>query len=167
MKDSSKLENILQRLVYFNNSKGVSTVPTYETIEWKDLGTIPFNLQLEDQTIDPLYILNKLLISTSLEEVKVMGVDSSSFHNFIIHPYIYDINKTNLQCLPREYMKHLNSMWDITGRWLEISGRIFVELNYSGKPIMYAATYKVKEPDTIEGKIEQQFESLLLHLGSN
>ena len=167
MKSEDKLESILQRLTYYNNYKGVMTVPTYDTIEWEHLGELPFNLQLADQTVDPLYVLDLLLSATSFEGAKMIGIDHLSFCKFIMHPYVYDLSKAKLQSLPREYMKHLNSMWDITGRWLEISGRIFVELNYSRDRMMLAATYKVKDPTTIEGKIEQQFESLLLHLGDN
>lgn len=167
MKSEDKLESILQRLTYYNSSNKVSIVPTYDTIRWGKSKSVPFNLDLEDMTTDPIYWLDKLLETCKLGGVKAIALDTKSFASFIRHPCVLDLSKLHFKTHLLDYTRHLKSVWNLTGRWIEVGGRLFFESDCGGKTAMYVADYTVEQPSTIEGKIEQQLESLLLHLGDN
>ena len=157
------LSGILSKLSYWNNSNSVPLIPTYETTKLGEVKVLPFNLDFTDCTSNPLYWLDKLLISCGMVDVKIIALDKQSFKLFCSHPYIGEsVQKVNL-FLP-EYLQHLKWVFGVTGRWVEVGGRVFVENDCKGTTITYGVDYEVITPKDIVGQINQQLESLLLHL---
>lgn len=163
-KEDTKLEALLSRLIYFNNSRNVNLVPTSDSVVWSKSTTIPFLLDFKDVTSNPLKLLENILEASGIKSARFIAMDKATFQEFSEHPYVADQRSYFGISLP-EYMRQLSGMWALAGRWFECEGKFYFENDCKGARVMYCTDYTVSHIGTIVEKLEQQIESLLLSLG--